>query len=363
MKNDRTGTRALTTALSIVIILSGAGRGLARPAVAAPADPTASLLAATKKQLRSLQLRLAYYGDKPGGNAMPGLLLHVAAVDFDLQPNWEGGRLTPEAANKLLEGLAADGFFRNARAAEGKFAEVGYVLHLETNGRALHEVLGEPSHLRLVQPARGHDPDAQSRVVGARDSELLARRLTMLHRVIEGAAKKSFDRFLAKLITPAEPEVVKPKANSNALVNEYKGELQLSASSAWPGWGTDKMIDGAPETSWFTVSGDSAGNQKHTWIEVRLPADETVRRVTILGNREPNWPKGFSVLEGLLEFHDKDGKRIWLDEQIADNPKRDFDFRPDKPIRNVRSIRFTSTKDEGDQNGYKDIAVGEIQIE
>ena len=54
---------------------------------------------------------------------------------------------------------------------------------------------------------------------------------------------------------------------------------------------------------------------------------------------------------------------LWTEKQKAAGEQGDFDFRPETPIRSVRVIRFTSIRDEGDQNIYEDIAVGEIQIE
>ena len=325
------------------------------------ANPTKTRLAALKENLGSLRLRLQYSHDEPGGEVMPGLMLYAAPIEYSLLPNWDAAWLKPEAAEKLLEDLAADGFFRQANSSEGKFAKVGYVLHLETDATAFHQILGEPDQLFLVQSRAGDDSVKGAHIAGPISAELISGRLTALHRSLEGGAKNSFDRFLAKLANPVGP--IGGMANSNVLLKEYKGKVTVKASSFWITWEAEQAIDGDPKTSWFTASGDSAANGRKPWIEVRLPADETVRRVTILGNREPAWPKGFSVLEGVLDLRDKGGKRLWLDEQVAANATRDFDFRPAEPVQNVRSIRFYSTRDEGDQTTYKDIALGEIQIE
>jgi hypothetical protein len=164
--------------------------------------------------------------------------------------------------------------------------------------------------------------------------------------------------------TSAEPcERDDQTANSNSLLKEYRGKVVVTASSFWPGWPPEKAIDADSETSWFTAGNDAAANGKEPWFMVELPADETVRRVTLLGNREPSWPTGFSILEGVIQFLDKDKKCLWGNEQAAGNAQRDFDFRPKEPVRNVRFIRFTSTKDEGNQTCYKDIALAEIQVE
>ena len=152
-------------------------------------------------------------------------------------------------------------------------------------------------------------------------------------------------------------------ANSNALLLEYKGKVKISASTYWPGWEPTKAIDRNVETSWFTNRGDAAALGTEPWIEVELPVNETVRRITFLGNREPSWPTDFSILEGVIQLLDEDRKLLWADEAKAAGKDRDFDFRPEKPVGKVRYIRFRSTKDEGDRNGYEDVALAEIQIE
>jgi len=42
---------------------------------------------------------------------------------------------------------------------------------------------------------------------------------------------------------------------------------------------------------------------------------------------------------------------------------RDFDFKLKKAMNRVRSIRFTSLGDRGDQNPFNDIAIAEIQVD
>jgi hypothetical protein len=163
---------------------------------------------------------------------------------------------------------------------------------------------------------------------------------------------------------PAPREEEKAKAdNSNALLKEYKGKLKVTASTSWPGWAPEKVIDGDPQSSWFTAGGDAAAKGTKPWVQIELPGDETVSRVTVLGNREPAWPTGFSVLSGSLELLDKDGKRLWYKEDDGAGDLHDFDFRPKEPVKGVRFLRFTSLGDQGDKNGYDDIAVAEIQAE
>ena len=93
---------------------------------------------------------------------------------------------------------------------------------------------------------------------------------------------------------------------------------------------------------------------------VTFPEDVAVTRVTILGNREPSWYDGFTILTGMVEFLDADGKQIWVDENKGVGNRCDFEFMPKEPVKGVRSIRFTSLKDEGDKTVFEDIAVGEF---
>jgi hypothetical protein len=151
--------------------------------------------------------------------------------------------------------------------------------------------------------------------------------------------------------------------NSNALFKEYRGKLKVTASTSWPTWGPEKVIDGDPNTSWFTAGGDAAAKGTKPWVQIELPGDEVVSRVTVLGNREPAWPTGFTVLSGSVELLDKDNKRLWYKEGEGAGKLFDFDFRPKEAVKGVRFIRFTSLGDQGDKNGYADIAVAEIQAE
>lgn len=75
------------------------------------------------------------------------------------------------------------------------------------------------------------------------------------------------------------------RANSNAILLEYKGKLKITASTHWQTWPATKAIDGNIETSWFTDRDDAAALGTKPWLEIELPADETIRRVTLLGNR------------------------------------------------------------------------------
>lgn len=157
----------------------------------------------------------------------------------------------------------------------------------------------------------------------------------------------------------------KPKQpkNANSLIKEYQGKLKYSCSSFWPTWGPERAFDGKPLTSWFTASGDAAAFGKKPWIAVEFPQAVTVRRVTLLSNREPPWQIGFTILVGRLELLDKEGKVLFSRDDEVGGERPDMEVRPRMAIQGVHKLRFTSLQDEGKKNGYDDIAIGEILVE
>ncbi len=168
---------------------------------------------------------------------------------------------------------------------------------------------------------------------------------------------------LGSLSALADDSEKKPKPNQNSLVAEYKDKLKLSASTFWPGWPADSAFDGDPKTSWFSAKDDAAAFNKLPWVKVEFPDDVTVRRVTILGNREANWPTGYTIGVGKIELYDKDGKKLLVQANECGENHLDIDFPLLKPVAGVRAIRFVSLADEGDKNPYSDIALGEFQVE
>jgi len=176
---------------------------------------------------------------------------------------------------------------------------------------------------------------------------------------------------------PAKPEDKKPPRrtvdvkelppvktdNKNTLILKHRKDLKFDASSSWPGWPVEKLVDGDLETSWFSDKDDTTTMGKTPWVQIIFPEDVTVRRVTVLGNREPDWLNGFTILAGKLELLDKDGKKLLAEESGGVGNFCDFDFKLKKAINKVRSVRFTSLGDQGDQNPFNDIAIAEIQVD
>jgi hypothetical protein len=163
--------------------------------------------------------------------------------------------------------------------------------------------------------------------------------------------------------TPPEKKDKPAAKNSNALVLKHREKLKLSASSTWPGWPPEKAIDGDLETSWFSAQDDSAAHGRKTWFQVTFPEDVTVRRVTVLGNREPAWPEGFTILAAGLELRDADGKRIQYEESDGVGKFYDYDFVFARPVKGVRSVRLTALGDQGKKTQYGDVAIAEFQVE
>jgi hypothetical protein len=151
--------------------------------------------------------------------------------------------------------------------------------------------------------------------------------------------------------------------NRNTLIREHRKALTLTCSSFWPGWDVEKVVDENVETSWFSAQDDAAALGKRPWVQAEFEEDVTVQRVTILGNREPAWLLGFTILSGELTLYDAADKVLKTTANKGAGNFRDFDFRLDPPVEKVRKVRFTSLADQGNQTVYRDIAIAELQVE
>lgn len=153
--------------------------------------------------------------------------------------------------------------------------------------------------------------------------------------------------------------------NSNALLKRDRATLVFSRSSDWQGWPADKAFDGNPDTSWFSASGDSVADGKRPWLAVTFAADVAVSRVTVLGNREPGSPMGYTVHAGRLELLDADGRVVIQAEREAKGDRADFDFVLCEPFGRVRTVKFTVLKDDTSEGKSQTRCVGiaEVQVE
>jgi F5/8 type C domain-containing protein len=151
--------------------------------------------------------------------------------------------------------------------------------------------------------------------------------------------------------------------NKNTLVKRYRTRMRLFASSVWGGWPVENALDGNIESSWFSEHGDAAAMGRSPWLQAVFPENVAVTRVTILGNRDPAWLIGYTILEGRLTVYNARGKVIRTITNKGIGNFRDFDYKFNPPLRGVRAIRFTSLRDQGNQTVHKDIGLAEFQVE
>jgi hypothetical protein len=151
--------------------------------------------------------------------------------------------------------------------------------------------------------------------------------------------------------------------NKSSLIKKYRPRIAMTASSTWGGWPPENAIDDNIETSWFSAKNDAAAHGTRPWLQVNFPEDVAVSRVTILGNRDPAWLIGFTILEGSLTLYDRNGELLKTIRSKGTGNFRDFDFHFSPAIEGVRSVRFTSLADQGNQTQYGDIAIADIQVE
>jgi hypothetical protein len=150
------------------------------------------------------------------------------------------------------------------------------------------------------------------------------------------------------------------KENTNALVKAHRADLRIDASSEWQNWPVGHAFDEQPATSWYSNNGDAPMNNAAPWVRATFPDDVLVRRVTVLGNRDPQYPNGYFVLEGRFELLDKAGKVLAVKELKSAGEKHDFDWIIDRPPVGVRAVRFTATRDQGSSSC---VAISEFQVE
>lgn len=156
----------------------------------------------------------------------------------------------------------------------------------------------------------------------------------------------------------ATPRKLPP--NTNALLQKHVNGMKYDASSEWAGWAIGKLFDGDVSTSWFSGSEDAPTNGKHPWVKATFPEPVLVHRVTVLGNRESNYPSGYFATAGYFEFLDAEGDLLLKSALKSEGEKHDFDLELKHPLANVRAIRFTATADVGQMSC---IGLSEMQVE
>ncbi|MGI9519356.1 MAG: hypothetical protein ACR2NP_20055 [Pirellulaceae bacterium] len=169
-------------------------------------------------------------------------------------------------------------------------------------------------------------------------------------------AQQSDDGYIDE---PAEESLV----NTNRLMHRHSAGLTYASSTAWTGYAIEHLFDGDQLTSWFSAKNDIASDDSQPWVEVTFPVGVSVVHVNVWGNREPSWSTGYSVTRGRLELYDENGNLLQSVEAEAEGDQYDFEFGLDKPVEQVRRVRFVSIADQGTTNGDRCIALGEIEIE
>jgi hypothetical protein len=136
-----------------------------------------------------------------------------------------------------------------------------------------------------------------------------------------------------------------------------------SATSTYEGWPATNLIDGDERTSWFSAEGDSAAHGKPPSVTISFKKPVTVSHVRALGNRDPGYLHGYSILSAKLELLDGPGAVLSSREITSSGAWHDFDVVLPEPVTDVRAVRLTSLTDEGAQNEYGDIALAEIDVD
>jgi hypothetical protein len=158
-----------------------------------------------------------------------------------------------------------------------------------------------------------------------------------------------------------EPEEELPPKPAATLPLYARANVEVSSS--YPGWPASNAVDGNEETSWYSGSNDSVAQGKKPFYQLTFKEPTPVRTVTILGNRDPAFLNGYAILAGQLDVFDASGRLVATITQTSDGQRHDFVFRLPQTAEGVKTLRFTSTRDEGKRNWWGDVAIAEVQVE
>lgn len=156
------------------------------------------------------------------------------------------------------------------------------------------------------------------------------------------------------------PKATKPpvgETNTNALVAKHKDKLKIEATSEWAQWPVTNLLDDNEQSSWYSNTPDNTTAGQCPVITVTFPEDVSIKRVSIRGNRDPQYLTNYFVHEGSIELVDAAGKTIATHDLKAAGEKYDFDLILGK-YTTVRAVRFKATKSDNGSCG-----LGEFQVE
>ena len=137
----------------------------------------------------------------------------------------------------------------------------------------------------------------------------------------------------------------------------------MQASSEYPGWPASNVLDHDESTSWFSGGNDSVARGSQPWLLFSLSRPARLRLVRVLGNRNPSFPLGYSVLELRMDVLDGEGQVLASEASRSPAPPHDFMFSLRERALEAHGVRLTVLLDEGGKNPYGDVALGEVQIE
>lgn len=155
-----------------------------------------------------------------------------------------------------------------------------------------------------------------------------------------------------------EPHVLSEEERAAILARPER----VVASTTYRGYDVSRALDGNPATSWFSARDDSAARGKQTFVELGFTRPQPLRRVVILGNREPRWMDGFTVRAGRIDVFDAFGTCVFSAVADATGDRGDFAFEIASVDRASR-VRFTSVSDDGAKNEWGDVAIAEISLQ
>jgi hypothetical protein len=154
-------------------------------------------------------------------------------------------------------------------------------------------------------------------------------------------------------------------AAGNEMISRFRGQLKLTCSSSYSSsWGVDRLVDGRTNTSWFTSTNDSVGTGGSPWFAVEFPADISVQKVRVFGNREGSYAQQpYQVNGATITLNDASGRPLRSATANKQGPYGDLEFNFGAAVTGVRTLRFQSTSDQGALNSSRDIALSELEVE
>ncbi len=139
--------------------------------------------------------------------------------------------------------------------------------------------------------------------------------------------------------------------------------VTLEVSSSYPGWPASFAVDGHEQTSWYSGSNDSVAQGRKPFFQMTFAEVTVVRKVTVLGNRDPNFYNGYAILQLQLDVFDTNKRLVSTLVAESTGDRHDFQFELSQEAEGVGALRFTSLRDLGNKNWWGDVAIAEIILD